>query len=254
MKKLLSKINIHRNIRVALVSVLLFACIGFTGTQQDSRICSDILVRIDNQYNNYFVDENDVRELVGTQAGGFVIGRRLDNIDLKAAEGRLLTSAYIDEAQVYKDIRGNIVAHVELARPIARIMGANHTYISDRGGFLPYSRRYAPRVLLLSGKGAERLPGKGSLLEQDAALFDLLQFIYNDPFWQAQIAELVYTKEGEVILHQQVGKQYIEFGKPENIADKFDRLHIFYKEILPRKGWNYYEKVNLKYANQIVCE
>lgn len=254
MKKWLSKINIHRNIRVALVGALLFACIAFTGTQQDSRICSDILVRIDNQYNNYFVDENDIRDLVGTQAGGFVIGRRLDNIDLKAAESRLLTSAYIDEAQVYKDIRGNVVAHVELAKPIARVVGASHTYISDRGGFLPYSRRFAPRVLLLSGKGAEVLPGKGPLIEQDPALFELLQFIHDDPFWQAQIAELEYTRKGEVILYQQVGKQYIEFGKPVNIADKFDRLQIFYKDILPRKGWNHYEKVNLKYANQIVCE
>ena len=31
-------------------------------------------------------------------------------------------------------------------------------------------------------------------------------------------------------------------------------MYLFYKVILPTKGWNYYESVNLKYKNQIVCD
>ena len=34
---------------------------------------------------------------------------------------------------------------------------------------------------------------------------------------------------------------------------KFKKLELFYKNILPTKGWNYYESVNLKFKNQIVC-
>ena len=40
----------------------------------------------------------------------------------------------------------------------------------------------------------------------------------------------------------------------EDYVDKLKRLKIFYKQILPSKGWNSYEKVSVKYKNQIVCE
>jgi cell division protein FtsQ len=52
----------------------------------------------------------------------------------------------------------------------------------------------------------------------------------------------------------QVGGQLIEFGKPENLELKFKKLRIFYKEILPEKGWNAYERVNLEYEGQIIAE
>jgi len=52
----------------------------------------------------------------------------------------------------------------------------------------------------------------------------------------------------------QVGNERIEFGKPERVAQKFDKLMIFYKEILPRMGWNKYSRVNLEYEGQIVAE
>ena len=52
----------------------------------------------------------------------------------------------------------------------------------------------------------------------------------------------------------QVGGQLIEFGKPENLESKFKKLMIFYKEILPKHGWNAYERVNLEYEGQIIAE
>ena len=48
--------------------------------------------------------------------------------------------------------------------------------------------------------------------------------------------------------------KYIEFGKAEQIEEKFSKLAIFYQKILPFKGWNTYNRVNLKYFNQIDCE
>ena len=52
----------------------------------------------------------------------------------------------------------------------------------------------------------------------------------------------------------QVGKQKIEFGNPENVENKFFRLSVLVKKVLPSVGWNKYERVSLKYKDQIVCE
>ena len=87
-----------------------------------------------------------------------------------------------------------------------------------------------------------------------APLYKLINKIRNDKFWSAQIAQIKLQKNGEVILYPQVTKQYIEFGKIEDIDTKFKKLKLFYEDILPRKGWNYYSRVSLKYKNQIICE
>ena len=51
-----------------------------------------------------------------------------------------------------------------------------------------------------------------------------------------------------------LAKQKIYFGNTDNMEIKFKKLELFYKNILPTKGWNYYESVNLKFKNQIVCK
>jgi len=49
-------------------------------------------------------------------------------------------------------------------------------------------------------------------------------------------------------------KQLILFGPMDEIEEKFKKLKLFYKEVLPKKGWNTYSSINLKYKNQIVCK
>jgi len=58
----------------------------------------------------------------------------------------------------------------------------------------------------------------------------------------------------QITIFPQVGNERIEFGKPQNIEVKFRKLMIFYKEILPRMGWDKYNRVNLEYEGQIVAE
>jgi cell division protein FtsQ len=59
---------------------------------------------------------------------------------------------------------------------------------------------------------------------------------------------------GKINIYPQITGQIVEFGKPENIEVKFKKLKIFYKEILPQRGWTRYERVNLEYEGQVVAE
>jgi cell division protein FtsQ len=83
---------------------------------------------------------------------------------------------------------------------------------------------------------------------------ELLKFIESSTFWKAQIAQLHIDASGNIKMYQQVGKQVIDFGKPEMIESKFRKIEIFYEEIMPTKGWNTYNRVSVKFKNQIVCE
>ena len=41
-------------------------------------------------------------------------------------------------------------------------------------------------------------------------------------------------------------------GLADSLTTKFNNLYIFYKNVIPRVGWDTYKIINLKYANQVV--
>jgi cell division protein FtsQ len=150
-----------------------------------------------------------------------------------------------------------LIINIDQSRPVARMVGKklHDRYISAYGDVLPVSKNFTARVMLVSGPWTDNpdLLNLGTT-PSGRSMLELIGFIIDDPFWKSQIAEIYVDKKDEITFYTQVSKQCIEFGKPENIELKFKKLRIFYKEILPAKGWNTYERVSLKYTNQIVCE
>ena len=90
--------------------------------------------------------------------------------------------------------------------------------------------------------------------EETMKIMTLINMIRENEFWSAQIAQLDIDAKSRVTIFPQVGDEAIEFGKPDDVDTKFKKLMIFYKEILPRTGWNKYQRVNLEYEGQIVTE
>ncbi len=39
----------------------------------------------------------------------------------------------------------------------------------------------------------------------------------------------------------------------DNLGDKFDRLRLAYKKILPVKGWDFYDTLSVKWRGQVVA-
>lgn len=243
--------------QVVFIVVLIFGSIGFVEKQYNQRICTAIIVDINNQFENYFINEVDVIELITDGGSQRIIGASFEDLDLKAMEYELLKTKFIREVEVYKDLEGNLMISIDQSRPIARMMSRKMTdrYISSKGEVLPLSKRYTARVVLIDGAFANDT----NLYDLNASetgrnLLGLLRFIENEKFWKAQIAQMNIDKKGNIKMYTQVSKQVIEFGKPVDIEEKFRKLKIFYKDILPAKGWNSYEKVSVKFKDQIVCE
>ncbi|HHL52253.1 MAG TPA: cell division protein FtsQ [Flammeovirgaceae bacterium] len=246
-----------RKILAAVLGVVtLTLLIAFSGGN-DRRVCNKVLINIDNQLNNHFVDNTDVMRLLTDGFTRQLEGALFADINVRQLEKKLLLNPYIREAEIYRDLRGHLLVQVGLRRPMARIVqaGGADAYIAEDGTILPVSDKFSARVLTISGKQVAALTATENIAKSDfRPLYELVAYINRHDFWRAQIAQIELLDNGEVRLWPQVTKQYIEFGKPEKLTDKFKRLRVFYKDILPRKGWNTYKRVNVKYSNQIICE
>ncbi len=254
---MLKKLKIGKGVKVVLVSVLLLVLIGFANRKQQGEKCLDIVIKLGNQQNNFFIDEHDVMALMTDNGEEVLLGKHYKDINLKAIEERVKTQHFIKTAEIYKDLKGNLLVNAELRRPFARIMepGKANGYVALDGTILPTSTKYTSRTVVLSGSYMTEMM-KNSLTETEEGqkIYELLNFINNDRFWKAQIAQIDISKDLYVTLYPQVTKQVVEFGQPDEVAKKFKKLKAFYQKVLPQKGWNAYSRINLEYKDQVVAE
>jgi cell division protein FtsQ len=251
------KLNIRRELKLAGVLVAVFGLIAFAERMKGDVAVRDIQIKIENIQENHFLDEKDIADLMEMDHENLK-GASLEKLDFKAIEKRIKIDPYIKDAQLYSDLKGNLTVKIELRRPVARMVRNDGPdgYIAEDGTIMPVSDKYTSRVVLLSGAFARQLLRQQNVNQtaEGEQLMEMLGMIHSDNFWKAQIAELEIDSKCRVTFYPQVGDERIEFGKPENLEMKFKKLKIFYKEIVPRVGWNKYNRVNLEYEGQIVAE
>ncbi|HYG19655.1 MAG TPA: cell division protein FtsQ [Ohtaekwangia sp.] len=251
------KFNLKREIKIgaAIIVVLLF--IGFTERKQAHVPINEITIRLENTEGNHFMEESDIAELMDVNIGNLK-GADLDAVNLKAIEQKIKHNPFVEDADLYSDLKGNVIARVSLRRPVARIVRHDGPdgYIAEDGTLMPVSDKFTARVVLLSGPYVRQLLQQQNMRDTQTGeqLMELISRIRRDEFWNAQIAQLDIDGKAKITFFPQVGDERIEFGKPDEQEVKLRKLKIFYKEILPRVGWNKYARVNLEYAGQIIAE
>lgn len=242
--------------QLLLSSTLLVVAIVFAELKQQDSMCRNISITISGDKTQKFITREVVLQYIAPCTETTAKHTMLRTIKTHIIGNRLKKNNFVHDGVVYKNWQGDLKIVVLPRRPIARIIHAHQPsyYIDAAGIFLPLSAQYTARVLLV--EVAQLRSTTSNLTEQPygTALLNLLNYIDRDPFWRAQIAYMCVDTKGKVVMHTQVGKQRIEFGSPTAITEKFTKLMLFYKHIIPYKGYNAYKRINLEFNQQIVCE
>ncbi|MBL4653202.1 MAG: hypothetical protein JKY53_10125 [Flavobacteriales bacterium] len=248
------------NISIWVFSILMIvALLGFVESKNIDVQCNDIDISIDRPNKNFFVMEEDVRNMVLNL--GYGEGMRINQVDISHLERLLNNNSSINHAEVYSTIDGVLKVELTQRNPILRVFteDGDSYYVDENGWMMPLSNKFTSRVVVANGAVKTPLLYETNVMDdeqEEQSLKDLYQiasFIDDNSFWKAQIVQLYVKENGDIQLIPRVGNHEILFGKAEKIDDKFDKLMIFYKQGLSKTGWNGYKTINLKYNNQVVC-
>ena len=116
-------------------------------------------------------------------------------------------------------------------------------------------------VLLVTGKiSIQEIQDKNGMrradIEEDLQIQKLMSFaryVEKHEFWSTQIVQLYKAGDGDFELIPRVGAHQIAFGTMDDFEVKLRNLKLLYDQGLKKYGWNRYNKINLKYSNQIIC-
>lgn len=235
---------------------------GFVSRSNSGILCSEIVVSVSDTAEVQFVTRNGIRELI-TNSGINTQGYPVEGIRTRDLERLIETDPYVCNAEVYINVEGNLLADIDQRRPLIRVMpnGKEGFYIDHEEMILPLSPHYSPMVLLLTGHVAiaEKEDKNGMrrvATENNKSLQNLLEFarmVEKHPFWSKQIMQLYRLPGGDYEMIPRVGAHQVELGTLDDYEIKLQNLKLLYDQGLKMYGWNSYDKINLKYSNQIIC-
>lgn len=193
---------------------------------------------------NLFITDGTVNKLLIQNREGFsTIGE--DKLVLNRLEHVLNDNEMIDKAQVYITIDGELKAEVKQKVPVARVFNNGISfYIDYNGDNMPLSDNYTARVPLVSGNIKE---GNRRQLNK------LCKFIYKDEFLHKNIIGIQVLSNGNIKMMNRNYNYEIDFGEMVNIERKFNNYKAFFQKAVQDGSINNYDKVNLKFTQQVVC-
>jgi len=255
MEKKFNFMKIGRWLMAGSAIIAVVVLIVFSSNTFSTDRCKKIEVKIKNADDQFFIDKQEVENLATNYGTDQLKTKFFKDIDLQEIEKRVLKNKQIKSCQVFRGIEGNLNIDIEQHIPVARILGFNgreDVYVDNEGSFFPLSERYSARIVLLSGEYFRNLPSLKQKRQQK--LLNFINLINDDSFLRAQFTQLDIDKTGNINIVPLLGNHTVEFGAPDNIENRLNRLKIFYKQILPVQGWDKFTHVSVKYDGQLVCK
>lgn len=233
---------------------LLIAAVG----KQKRNTCKDYAITIKGNEKDLFLSKADVLKTLKVATNGNIKGQSKKSFNLLRLENLLEENEWVKDAQLYFDNKDVLHVSVIERQPIARIFtsGGKTFYIDNEIQMMKLSGRRTAVLPVFTGFPAKKIQTKkDSVLLNDVRI--TAQLINNDSFWTAQVAQIdMKTSESdegwEFEMIPVVGNHIIKLGDGHNITQKFNRLFIFYKEVLSRTGFNKYKTIDVRYAGQVI--
>src|SRR5688572_1220080 len=255
-KKVLRKI-LFVTIWVLITGGMLTLLIAAVGKQKRNT-CKDYAIIIKGNDENLFLSKTDILRTLKAATKGNVKGQSKKFFNLLRLENLLEENEWIEDAQLYFDNKDVLHVSVLERQPIARIFtsGGKTFYIDDELRMMKISGKRTAVVPVFTGFPDKKIQSKkDSVLLSDIKI--TAEFINKDSFWTAQVAQIDMKPSDadaswEFEMTPVVGNHIIKLGDSQNIVQKFNRLFIFYKEVLSRTGFNKYKTIDVRYAGQVI--
>lgn len=235
------------------VLVLLVAAIRY----RNSNVCKGFRIEIAGSApaGGHFIDKKGIAEILTAAGAASGQNKPIHAFDLRRLESMLGRNVWIKEAQLFFDNNGILRVKVTEREPVARVFtrDGNSCYIDSSGVQLPLADRFPIQLPVFTGYPGDKvvLRGRDSALTRD--MLRLTAFIREDSFWMGQIAQIAILPGNEFELEPEMGAQRISFGDGNDIAAKFHRLALFYRQVLSRTEPDRYERIDVSYCGQVVA-
>lgn len=227
----------------ALACYLLFLFV-IVPWQEDNDKCSELVINISGNELGTINNEEVVNAL--KEGNLYPKGKGMDKISCLDIENFIMTMSLVKECEAYKTNNNKVKLKLVCREPVLKVFDKDGaTYYVDSEGCKITSIKKPLMLPVVSGFVDDKMIG--------AELKTIASVIKSDPFWMAQIEQIYFHENKEAVIIPRMGDHIIELGTIKELSEKLSNIKIFYTDGLSIKGWERYNKLNIKISNKVIC-
>lgn len=233
-----------------IFAIVLLIYVGFALAYSSSRAsqqkCGGVRVAIHDPEHSGFVATSDIlRDLAELKI--HPEGQSVRQIDVQNIESTLAGCDNIESVNCVLLTDDTLLIEVQPLKPLARVFDRNDQdyYINRAGKRMAVNVHYHIDVPVVSGEFSEAL--------KPTVVLPYLDFFTAHPDWDRLVSALQVTPKGDIIMVPAIRGHVVNLGDTSDIVNKFRRLRAFYSQVMPVKGWQYYDTLSVKWRSRVIA-
>lgn len=234
-----------QNSILAVLAALLVTGALWARSKSRGEVCTAVNVQVVNADSTSFVTPEGILSDLKSQ-GIKLEGKRMGDINASDVEEALRLSPYLENADIVKCQDGRLLIRVYQLVPVLRVFDGDESYYVNRmGKRMAASSFYHCDVPVVQGHFTKKYP--------PTRLLPLIDYVEGDSLLRSLVTMYCVRDTNNIILVPQFSGHVVNIGNADGFENKFDKLKLFYREVMPKKGWNTYDTISVKWNHQIVA-
>lgn len=218
---------------------------------------NDVHVTIQNMDGaRELISKKDVLKMFRDHLGFGIEMSVMKDLKLVELEELVQKDKRVKAVDIYLDSKNKLHVNIVQRNPIVRVNADNGEkyYLDEEGNRIPLKKKTAVRVPIATGNIAKYQNGFKDTKNRSSLndILDIMIAIKKDPFVDALVEQIYVDDNNELILIPKLGREKILFGKYENVDKKFLNLKSFYREQMPREGWEKFANLDIRFEGQVL--
>ena len=235
-----------KNIILLVLVVLMTAGILWARSRESKELCRSVKVEIVNNDSTRFVTEQGVHSEL-SQSGIKVVGKPMRQINTSRIEEVLGHSEYLENVECVKSKDGVLLIRASQLVPVMRVFdndGISY-YVNASGKRMNATAFYHSDVPVVQGHFTNAFP--------PTRLLPLVNYVEKDSLLRTLVSMYTVRDSNNIFLVPNIYGHVVNIGNLTKIEQKFEKLKLFYRKVMPAKGWETYDTISVKWSHQVVA-
>lgn len=228
-----------------MLAIALIAGILWAREKSRGEVCTAVNVEVINSDSTAFVTPEGVLNDLKSQ-GVKLVGKHLVDIDASAVEESLRHSPYLESADVVKCQDGRVLIRVSQLVPVLRVFDGEESYYVNRmGKRMAATANYHSDVPVVQGHFTKKYPA--------TRLLPLIDYVEHDSLLHSLVTMYQVRDTNNIIIVPEISGHVVNIGNASGFENKFAKLKQFYAQVMPKRGWNTFDTISVKWNHQVVA-
>jgi cell division protein FtsQ len=229
---------------VLLVASYLVFSLFFFPEKNGEIICEQLRITFSDN-NIGLITENDIEQFLKAR-NLHPVGKKVKDIRAVEIERALNAKEVVKSAEFFITPSG--VSRIRITQRIPKFRvfpnNGNSYYIDTERNIVRTRSNHASYLPIVSGNVSFEMAS--------GELFDFVEFLKRNAFWNAQIEQIYIRADRQIELVPRVGESIILLGTLDDYQSRLEKLRRLYINAFNTIGWNRYQVLDLRFRGQIV--